>query len=149
MLVTILITLAAMISTGVSEVGLVYAIRPAYEKGDDTGTFIVGILASVSTAVGLLPQYWEIYKRREVVGISFSFLLVDMAGGVFSDLSLVFKQRFNVVAAITYTPVIVSPSFIKKCFVTVCTGDGRHHFGCCAPTQSPRCPSEGSSRQSA
>lgn len=96
--------------------GLVYAIRPAYEKGDDTGTFTVGILASVCTAVGLLPQYWEIYKRREVVGISFSFLLVDMAGGVFSDLSLVFKKTFNVVAAITYTPVIVSPLFIVECF---------------------------------
>ena len=115
-LVVILFTLAAIIFTGVFEVGLVYAIRPAYEKGDDTGTFTVGILASVCTAVGLLPQYWEIYKRREVVGISFSFLLVDMAGGVFSDLSLVFKKTFNVVAAITYTPVIVSPLFIVECF---------------------------------
>lgn len=115
-LVVILITLAAIIFTGVFQVGLVYAIRPAYERGDDTGTFTVGVLASVCTAIGLLPQYWEIYKRREVVGISLSFLLIDMAGGMFSDLSLVFKQTFNVVAAIIYTPVIVSPSFIIECF---------------------------------
>ena len=107
-----LLALAAMTFTGVCQVGLVYVIRLSYEKGDNSGTLIVGILSSVFIAVGLLPQYWEIYKHQEVVGISLLFVFVDMSGGVFSDLSLVFKQKFNVVAAITYTLVIVSLPFV-------------------------------------
>lgn len=105
-------TLAAITFTGVCEVGLVFAIRPSYERGNDIGTLVVGILSSVFIGVGLLPQYWEIYKRREVLGISFLFLFIDMAGGVLNDLSLVFKQTFNILAAITYTLVIVSSPFV-------------------------------------
>ena len=107
-----LLALAAMTFTGVCQVGLVYAIRPSYEKGDTRGTLTVGILSSVFIAVALIPQYWEIYKRREVIGISLLFMFVDMAGGVFSDISLIFKQNFNVVAAMTYTLVVVSLPFI-------------------------------------
>ena len=54
------------------------------------------------------PQYYEIYKHREVVGISITFMLIDLLGGVFSDLSLAFKAPFDVIAAITYSLVIVS-----------------------------------------
>ncbi|KAF8740765.1 hypothetical protein AX14_007399 [Amanita brunnescens Koide BX004] len=111
-LATISMTLAAITFTGVCEVGLVFAIRPSYERGNDIGTLVVGILSSVFIGVGLLPQYWEIYKRREVLGISFLFLFIDMAGGVLNDLSLVFKQTFNILAAITYTLVIVMDGII-------------------------------------
>ena len=34
-------------------------------------------------------------------------MLVDMMGGVLSDLSLAFKDKFDVVAGITYSLVIV------------------------------------------
>ena len=53
------------------------------------------------------PQYYEIYKYKEVVGISILFMLIDMAGGVFSDLSLAFKEEFDVVAGVTYSLVVV------------------------------------------
>ena len=53
------------------------------------------------------PQYYEIYKHKEVIGISILFMLVDMMGGVFSDLSLAFKAQFDVVAGITYSLVVV------------------------------------------
>ncbi|KAF8347757.1 hypothetical protein F5887DRAFT_881164 [Amanita rubescens] len=106
------LALAAMTFTGVCQVGLVYAIKPSYEKGETRGTLVVGILSSVFIAVALIPQYWEIYKRREVIGISLLFMFVDMAGGVFSDISLIFKQNFNVVAAMTYTLVVVMDAII-------------------------------------
>ena len=53
------------------------------------------------------PQYWEIYKFKEVIGISVLFMLVDMLGGVFSDLSLAFKDSFDVVAGVAYSLVVV------------------------------------------
>ena len=55
------------------------------------------------------PQYYEIYKYKEVIGISILFMVVDMSGGVFSDLSLAFKDSFDVVAGISYSLVVVSP----------------------------------------
>jgi hypothetical protein len=43
-----------------------------------------------------------------VIGISITFMIVDLLGGVFSDLSLVFKTDFDAIAAVTYTLVVVS-----------------------------------------
>lgn len=54
------------------------------------------------------PQYYEIYKHRAVIGISVTFIAVDMLGGIFSDLSLAFKEEFDVLASITYSLVVVS-----------------------------------------
>ncbi|KAI0308510.1 hypothetical protein OF83DRAFT_238377 [Amylostereum chailletii] len=58
-------------------------------------------------SVALFPQYYEIYKHRAVVGISVTFMVVDLLGGVFSDLSLVFKEDFDVLASITYSLVVL------------------------------------------
>ena len=54
------------------------------------------------------PQYYEIYKYREVIGISIPFMVIDLLGGVFSDLSLVFKPKFDVIAGVAYSLVVVS-----------------------------------------
>ena len=54
------------------------------------------------------PQYWEIYKRKEVIGLSITFMAVDIGGGVFSILSLAFKEKFDVFASIVYVVVIAS-----------------------------------------
>lgn len=53
------------------------------------------------------PQYYEIYLHGEVVGISILFIAIDCLGGVFSVLSLVFKEEFDVIAGVTYSLVIV------------------------------------------
>lgn len=59
------------------------------------------------------PQYYEIWKHGEVIGISIPFMTVDMLGGVFNDLSLAFKSDFNVIASVTYSLVVVS---VIPCF---------------------------------
>lgn len=59
------------------------------------------------------PQYWEIYRRKEVIGISIVFMAVDISGGVFLILSLVFKDTFDVFASIAYMVVIASHLFFS------------------------------------
>ena len=44
------------------------------------------------------PQYWEIYKLRQVIGISLFFLSVDILGGIFSFLSLFFREDLDIAA---------------------------------------------------
>jgi len=53
------------------------------------------------------PQYYKIYEHREVIGISITFMAIDLLGGVFSDLSLAFKESFDIVASVTYSLVVV------------------------------------------
>ncbi|PCH44423.1 PQ-loop-domain-containing protein [Wolfiporia cocos MD-104 SS10] len=102
----------ALVILAAFQAGMVYAIRPSYKRGNGTGAEFFGILSSVIIAVALLPQYWEIYKRREVVGISVLFMTVDMMGGVFSDLSLAFKSSFNIIAGVTYSLVVVMDGLV-------------------------------------
>ncbi|KIP03014.1 hypothetical protein PHLGIDRAFT_130411 [Phlebiopsis gigantea 11061_1 CR5-6] len=89
------------------EAGMVYAVRPAYRAGNNAPVEFFGIFASVIIALALLPQYYEIYRHREVIGISILFMAIDCLGGVFSVLSLVFKEKFDVIAGVTYSLVII------------------------------------------
>ena len=67
-----------------------------------------GLLSAILIVVGLLPQYWEVYRARAVLGLSYTFLLVDMCGGLFSILSLVWTEGdFDAVASASYAAVIV------------------------------------------
>ncbi|KAH9933337.1 PQ loop repeat-domain-containing protein [Fomitopsis serialis] len=94
------------------QVGFVYAVRPSYEHGHSAGVEFFGIASSVTIAAGLLPQYYEIWKHGEVIGISIPFMTVDMLGGVFNDLSLAFKSDFNVIASVTYSLVVVMDGIV-------------------------------------
>ena len=69
-------------------------------------------IASASTLIHLddflnSPQYYEIYKHREVIGISLTFMTVDLLGGVFSILSLVMKESLDITASVAYSLVVV------------------------------------------
>jgi hypothetical protein len=77
------------------------------------------------------PQYYEIYKFREVIGISIIFMTVDMLGGVFNLLSLIFKTEIDALAAISYSLVAVSVTFSTSHFKSHTrnfTGPGRHRY---------------------
>ncbi|KAI1793498.1 hypothetical protein LXA43DRAFT_218237 [Ganoderma leucocontextum] len=89
------------------EAGMIYAVRPSYNAGNMAPTMFFGIFSTVLIACGLLPQYYEIYKHKEVVGISLLFMTIDALGGVFNDLSLAFKGDFDVIAGVTYSLVVV------------------------------------------
>ncbi|KAH9973583.1 PQ loop repeat-domain-containing protein [Lactifluus volemus] len=95
---------------GALEVAFVFALRPSYRRGTPagkTGVQFFGILSSALISIALLPQFYEIYKYRAVLGISLVFMAIDCLGGIFSVLSLVFKHRFDAIAAVTYSLVVV------------------------------------------
>ncbi|KAI0251721.1 PQ loop repeat-domain-containing protein [Lactifluus subvellereus] len=95
---------------GVLEATLVFVLRPSYRHGvpaDKTGVRFLGSLGSALLAIALLPQFYEIYKHGAVLGISLTFMAIDLLGGVFSILSLVFKHRVDAIAAVAYSLVVV------------------------------------------
>lgn len=47
------------------------------------------------------PQYIEIYRLRQVIGISLFFMAVDMAGGVFSVISLAFRDDLDILGVVS------------------------------------------------
>lgn len=55
------------------------------------------------------PQYWEIYKYREVIGISLLFMVVDILGGVFSFLSLFFRNDLDIAAFVSFLICLFFP----------------------------------------
>ncbi|KAI0343012.1 PQ-loop-domain-containing protein [Trametopsis cervina] len=87
---------------GCSLAGMIFAVKPSFDAGNKAGVEFFGILSSVIISVALIPQYFEIYQRGEVVGLSIPFMAVDCLGGIFSVLSLVFKTKMDIIAAITY-----------------------------------------------
>ncbi|KAI0825804.1 PQ loop repeat-domain-containing protein [Irpex lacteus] len=94
------------------EAGMIFAVRPSFRAGHEAGVEFFGILSSVMISFALIPQFIEIFRRREVVGLSVLFMLVDWAGGVFSVLSLVFKEKFDIIAGVTYSAVVVLDGLI-------------------------------------
>ncbi|KAF5361981.1 hypothetical protein D9756_002428 [Leucocoprinus leucothites] len=106
------IVVGTMIIVGALEVMLVFVTRPAYERGISAPVQLYGVLSVVLIASGLLPQYWEIYLLREVKGISYTFICIDMLGGVLNTLSLAFASEFNGLAAASYTAVTIMDSVI-------------------------------------
>ncbi|EIW58286.1 uncharacterized protein TRAVEDRAFT_148372 [Trametes versicolor FP-101664 SS1] len=108
------------------EVGMIYAVKPAYHHGNIRPVQFFGIFSSVLISTALIPQYWEIYKYKEVIGISVLFMLVDMLGGIFSDLSLAFKEDFDIIAGVTYSIVVVMDAAIIICALVLNPVAKRH-----------------------
>ncbi|KAI0705221.1 PQ loop repeat-domain-containing protein [Cytidiella melzeri] len=103
----ILWLLGLLVVLGGFEAGMIFAIRPAYHKGNHKPVQFFGIMSSILLSSALFPQYYEIYKHHEVIGISLPFMAIDLLGGLFSVLSLVFKPTFDIIAGVAYSCVVV------------------------------------------
>ncbi|KAI0288986.1 PQ loop repeat-domain-containing protein [Russula brevipes] len=106
----IVVLCSTLVLWGGLEAALVFALRPAYRHGTPagkTGVRFFGILGSALLSIALIPQFYEIYKYRAVLGISLTFMAIDLLGGVFSILSLAFKHQVDVLAAVAYSIVVV------------------------------------------
>ncbi|KAK4145297.1 uncharacterized protein C8A04DRAFT_10661, partial [Dichotomopilus funicola] len=85
------------------EAALILTLRPIYEDGSETPMIVVGIIAAVLLAAGLLPPYGELWKRRgRVIGINWVFLSMDWLGAFFSLMALVAQNRFDVLGGVLY-----------------------------------------------
>ncbi|KAL7423915.1 hypothetical protein Q5752_001500 [Cryptotrichosporon argae] len=94
------------------EAGSVFALWKGEDNGTEAPLLAYGWIASALLVAGLLPEYWEIYKHKEVVGISLTFIAVDTLGGVFSFLSLFFRDEFDYTAFVQYALVVVCDSIV-------------------------------------
>jgi hypothetical protein len=66
-----LLACTILVVFGGIEAALIFTLRPVYESGHDYPVLIIGVVAAVLLAAGLLPPYFEIFKRNgRVVGIS-------------------------------------------------------------------------------
>ncbi|CUA73011.1 putative protein C2E12,03c [Schizosaccharomyces pombe 972h-] [Rhizoctonia solani] len=97
---------------GAFQGGFAVLARRKYENGDVWSLRTFALFSSILLSAGLLPQYWEIWKRKEVIGVSILFMIIDMLGGVFSALSLVFKETFDIFAAIPYLMVVALDALV-------------------------------------
>jgi hypothetical protein len=73
-----------MLAVGGFEAAMIFALRRAYNSESEAGARgvrFLGIFSAVLISLALLPQYVEIWRHREVVGISLLFMIVDMLGG--------------------------------------------------------------------
>ncbi|KIK52655.1 hypothetical protein GYMLUDRAFT_251027 [Collybiopsis luxurians FD-317 M1] len=113
---TVLVAILVGCILGGFEAGTVYALRPPFNHGSkraESAIFFFGIMSTVCITGALFPQYYEIYKHGEVIGLSIPFMLIDILGGLFSDLSLIFRPgSFNILAGVTYTLVIVTDGVV-------------------------------------
>ncbi|KAI0794095.1 PQ loop repeat-domain-containing protein [Fomes fomentarius] len=115
--VSIALFVAAIVLFAAFEVGMIFAIKPPTKAGNMAPVQFFGIFSTILIAGALLPQYYEIYKHKEVLGISILFMIVDLLGGIFNDLSLAFKDEFDVVAGVTYSLVVVMDGIVILCAV--------------------------------
>ncbi|CAK7903598.1 hypothetical protein CAAN1_09S01728 [[Candida] anglica] len=94
------------ISAG-AEAGFIVWLRPLYRRGTEWPMLVFGILASVLLALGLIPPYFELAKRKgRVVGINFVFLSLDSMGALLSMLSIIVGQ-FDIMSMVLYAIVLV------------------------------------------
>ncbi|KAF9085915.1 hypothetical protein BGX29_001690 [Mortierella sp. GBA35] len=76
-----------------------------------------GIIPVILLTIGFFPQYVDIFRCRSVVGVSMVFITADAAGSVFSIISLVFRDNFDLLAALNYILVLVCDLFIVGLYV--------------------------------
>ncbi|GMM31204.1 Ilt1 protein [Martiniozyma asiatica (nom. inval.)] len=89
------------------EVGFSVWLRPLYARGIEWPDLIFGIISSVLLAIGLLPPYFELWKRKgQVVGINFVFLALDSTGAVFSMASML-VGTFDAMGMSLYVIILV------------------------------------------
>ncbi|OJD35074.1 pq loop repeat protein [Diplodia corticola] len=104
-------TLAAVITGLVSggvEALLILTLRGPYSRGVEWPIITVGVVAAILLAVGLLPMYWEQWKRDgRAKDISFLFLGTDFAGATFSLIALAVQQTFDYLGGILYIVCMV------------------------------------------
>lgn len=84
------------------EVTSIFALKYAQEHSTELPVLMYGYASSVLTIVGLIPQYVEIYRLKQVVGISFVFLWVGIMGGFFMFASLCCREKLDYAAAAVY-----------------------------------------------
>lgn len=87
---------------------LILTLRIPYNKGVTWPDVVVGVVAAVLLASGLLPPYFELWKRDgRVIGFNWFFLAIDTLGGLFSLFALAAQGTFDILGGVMYIIVVV------------------------------------------
>jgi len=96
------------VAFGGAEAALILTLRPLYDRGISFPMIILGVIASVLLAAGLIPPYIEIWKRRgRVIGINWIFLTIDWSGAFFSLMALVAQNTFDILGGVLYILCVI------------------------------------------
>ncbi|KAJ1854907.1 hypothetical protein LPJ73_002403 [Coemansia sp. RSA 2703] len=87
-------------------VGMWKAIEHAIEQDQKGAVKFMGVLPAILIALGFFPEFYVCVKEQSVEMSNF-FIMLDISGGVFSTISLVFDHTFDYVASITYLIVVL------------------------------------------
>ncbi|SCV04270.1 LAMI_0H14774g1_1 [Lachancea mirantina] len=106
--IRIMYVIAAIIVVDIPlEVGFTLWLRPLYSRGIHWPALIIGVIASVLLALGLIPPYFELAKRQgKVVGINFIFLFIDSLGAWLSIVSVILGNM-DIMGIVLYSVVAV------------------------------------------
>ncbi|CEO98791.1 unnamed protein product (mitochondrion) [Plasmodiophora brassicae] len=103
-----LVGVAAVLASAAVVTLATYFIDAARRSGVTWPVNVPGYTSTALIFIGFVPQYWEIYQTRRVIGLSITFLAFDILGGVLSTISLCFRcPPFEALAASTYLMVVV------------------------------------------
>ncbi|KAJ5833473.1 hypothetical protein N7474_001784 [Penicillium riverlandense] len=104
---------ATVVLFGGLEALLILTLRIPYNNGVRWPDLVVGVVAAILLSAGLLPPYFELWKRHgRVIGFSESrpdwvFLGIDTMGGLFSLFALAAQGTFDILAGVLYIIVVV------------------------------------------
>lgn len=85
-----------------AEVGLVFALRVARDRGQDWASILMAIIAAVLLAGGVLRHYIDMYRTRSDAGISLKFAVLDLSGDIASLVSVVFQPTLKIYGLVIY-----------------------------------------------
>jgi len=97
-----LCSLTIMGILGGIEVGLVFALRVARDRGHDWALTLMAVLAAVLLVAGVLRHYVDMLRTKTDGGISLRFAALDASGDVASLLSVVFQETLDVLGLVIY-----------------------------------------------
>ncbi|KAF2807311.1 uncharacterized protein BDZ99DRAFT_573168 [Mytilinidion resinicola] len=99
---TLTVGVLAIIFGGL-EALFICVLRGPYARGVAWPLTLMAIIASIILALGLIPPYFELAKRKgRVIGIDFIFLTVDWSGAFFSLMALVAQNTFDYLGGTLY-----------------------------------------------
>ncbi|KAJ5709111.1 hypothetical protein N7493_010445, partial [Penicillium malachiteum] len=105
---TTLICLGTSALFGGLEALLILTLRIPYRKGVTWPDILVGVVAAILLSAGLIPPYFELWKRDgRVIGFNWVFLSIDTLGGLFSLFALAAQGSFDILGGIMYILVVI------------------------------------------
>ncbi|WVR05229.1 hypothetical protein IAU60_002241 [Kwoniella sp. DSM 27419] len=84
-----------VVLAGIAEAVSVITLLIARRHGNLIPVEVYGYLSTALCVLGLIPQYYEICLRREVVGLSTTFVIVDLMGAAFYIAALFCRPKLD------------------------------------------------------